>query len=177
MFENYLLATVFAVISLPILLWISAFFSLYKQLQMLQQNSYFPSRYFKWLKENYTLETAFLLIAFCVVASFKDMPLIIPLIISVFILTIRIILFANCIKKSIKKLVFTKRIKRLYVSAAGIAILLFCLFYFGNELMIEISFVLCLLLSMVTPLLVFILWLITKPLEDIITKHFIYYVF
>ena len=36
----------------------SAIFSLYRQLQMLQQNSYFPSRYFNWIKQSYTTELA-----------------------------------------------------------------------------------------------------------------------
>ena len=36
-----------------ILAAISGMFSITRQFQMLQQNSYFPSRYTKWLKENF----------------------------------------------------------------------------------------------------------------------------
>ena len=53
--ENYnvILTVVFTVFG-----WAGALFSLVRQLQMLQQNSYFPSRYFKWLKESYSVESS-----------------------------------------------------------------------------------------------------------------------
>lgn len=163
------------VISIPVLLTVSAFFSLYKQFQMLQQNSYYPSRYCKWLKENYTPQLALLAIVWCVFSSVNALlgPLIYSFAISVILLIVRIFLFAKCKKTSIKKLVFTKRIKRLYGAAAVIFMALFSLFIFGKGLSKEIALMLTTMLSVVTPLLVLLLWLVTKPVEDIITKYFI----
>ena len=45
---------------------VGGIFSLIKQLQMLQQNSYFPSRYMKWVLNSYSGELAVNTFVFCV---------------------------------------------------------------------------------------------------------------
>ena len=101
-----------------LLVSVSAVFSLYRQLQMLQQNSYFLSRYFKWINKSYTLELAVSAILYCaltlLIINGKSVP---SLVTAVLLLAVRIALNIKTRKKSIKKLVFTARIKRLYITA------------------------------------------------------------
>ncbi|MCQ2441009.1 MAG: UDP-N-acetylmuramoyl-tripeptide--D-alanyl-D-alanine ligase [Clostridia bacterium] len=160
-------------IFIPFLTTVSAFFSFYKQFQMLQQNSYYPSRYFKWLKENYVPQLALLAIVWCLIASLKFSPLVFPLAISVVLLVVRIILFARCKKKSIKKLVFTNRVKRLYAVATVIFIALICLLFFGKDMVSEISFVLLTMFSVVSPLTVFVIWAVTYPIEKAVSRWYV----
>ena len=55
---NYLLLTSLIIAA------VSALFALVRQNQMLQQNSYFPSRYFAWVKDGYTAPLALECIGF-----------------------------------------------------------------------------------------------------------------
>ena len=119
-----------------LLLAVGGVVSLYRQLQMLQQNSYFPSRYFKWVSGSYTMEIALSAVSYCAFMFFvlnnKD---VFCLILAALILAIRIIINIKTHKKSIKKLVFTARIKRLYVTAILVlGVLLFLASSsFGND--------------------------------------------
>ncbi len=155
-----------------ILVGISSLFSIVRQLQMLQQNSYFPSRYFGWLKENLPLLDIFLFFISSVLFVFK---LFIPqLIFAALVLIVRIPLSIKAQKKSIKKLVFTARIKRLFVTAfilnsaliTGYALL-------PKSIVGIVCMDIALLLSFVTPLLVFLIWLITLPLEKCVSAWYI----
>lgn len=145
----------------------SALFSLTRQFQMLQQNSYFPSRYFGWLKDSFAVILAVLSILFCASSvlytseKYTEQGVLIA-----FILGFRIVSAVNIQKKSIKKLVFTSRVKRLYAAAAAIMlifILLYCLF--PETLTGEIGVILLFMLSVVTPLLTFLCWAVTLPFE------------
>lgn len=158
-----------------LLLAASAMFSLYRQVQMLQQNSYFLSRYFKWVSSSYTLELAASAIIYCaltfLILNVKPWPC---LAMAVLLLAIRIVANIKTQKKSIKKLVFTARVKRLYVTA----ILLLGVFSFGSyfsfyNIFGEISRVLCIALSVVSPLLTAVIWLVTYPIEKAIAKLYI----
>lgn len=147
-------------------------FSLYRQLQVLQQNSYFPSRYFKLLKESYTLELAISAIAYCAISvcmvKGKDVA---ALVLAAFLFILRVALNVKTHKKSIKKLLFTTRVKRLYVAA--ILILGTCILVaaFTNGTAYDVSRTLCLVLAVVTPLLTFVVWLITYPIEKAIANR------
>ncbi len=158
-----------------LLLAASGMFSLYRQLQMLQQNSYFLSRYFKWVSGSYTLELAISAIAYCALTFFVlNGKAVFMLIAAALLLAIRIVLNIKTHKKSIKKLVFTARVKRLYVTA----ILILGLFLFGSIYSFytffgEISRVLCIALSVVSPLLTVVIWLVTYPIEKAVSKWYI----
>lgn len=158
-----------------LLLAASGILSLYKQLQMLQQNSYFLSRYFKWVSGSYTLQLALSAIIYCALTFLvlNGKPWL-CLVIAVLMLVIRIASNIKTHKKSIKKLVFTARIKRLYITA----ILLLGVFLFGSVFSFytvfgEISRVLCIALSVVSPLLTVVIWLVTYPIEKVIAKWYI----
>lgn len=156
-----------------LLLAAGAVFSLYHQLQVLQQNSYSLSRYFKWVSNSYTVHLAISAIVYCATTFFvlnnKDMFV---LILSVLFLAARIALNVLTRKKSVKKLGFTARIKRLYVAA--ILLLGVCLFgsiFSLYNLFGEISRMLCIVLSVVSPLLTVVVWLITYPIEKALAKR------
>lgn len=152
-----------------------AVFSLYRQLQMLQQNSYFPSRYFGWIKQSYTIELAITAVLYCAISFCLMNRAEIPaLIMAAILLAVRLYFNIKTHKNSIKKLVFTARIKRLYITAIlllGILIFVYFLNYYsiaGN-----ICRTLCLLLSIVTPVLTILVWAITYPIEKLIARFYI----
>ncbi len=153
----------------------SAIFSLYRQLQMLQQNSYFPSRYFNWIKQSYVIELAVCAIAYCLLTfSLLNRKNVFCLCAAIVFLIIRILLNISTHKKSIKKLVFTARIKRLYVSAIFIfgATIIACVVA-PRTLAAEICRTVCLALSVVTPILTFVIWGITYPIEKLVARWYI----
>ena len=158
-----------------LLLATSGMFSLYRQLQMLQQNSYFLSRYFKWVSNSYALELAISAILYCGITYFVlNGKSTLSFIVAILLLAVRIFLNIKTHKKSIKKLVFTARVKRLYVTA----ILLLGIFLFGSifsfyTLFGEVSRVLCISMSVVPPLITVIIWFKTYPIEKAVSKWYI----
>lgn len=158
-----------------ILLGVSAFFSLHRQLQMLQQNSYFPSRYYGWVKENYTVLTALSAILFCGCSLLYTNGHYLPfLIISALILIVRLAVAVKLHKKSIKKLVVTARVKRLFAAAfIPLAVLIAASAVFYGTLASEICVMLAVMFSSITPLLTILCWLLTFPLEKLFTRHYI----
>ncbi len=107
-----------------------ALLSLTRQLHMLQQNSYYNTRYLSWAKENFGLKTVFailLLVATCSFIKFDIFVLILVAVSSVF----KVLHTFSFQKKAIKPLVFTSRVKRMYVTAFVIlAALATCLIIF-----------------------------------------------
>lgn len=154
---------------------VSGVFSLYRQFQMLQQNSYYPSRYFKWITQSYTLELALSAIVYCALTfCVLNAKTVFALIISICLLAVRIVACVKSQKKSIKKLVFTARIKRLYVTAIILlGILLTVCEVVPQTLAGEICRVVCIVLSTVSPLLAVIAWVITYPAEKIVNRYYI----
>ncbi|MEE1184781.1 MAG: hypothetical protein UHX92_01750, partial [Acutalibacteraceae bacterium] len=145
--------SIFLLISL-IIAAISGVFSLVRQLQMLQQNSYYPSRYFGWIKDGFSVWLALLSILFCVssliYSSSKDA---LHLIFTAIILAVRIPLCIKTQKKSIKKLVFTPRVKRLFAAAIIIQTILILVYaILPLSLAGEICLVLSFMLSFISPL-------------------------
>lgn len=147
-------------------------FSLTRQFQMLQQNSYFPSRYTSWLKDNLPTGTIFAYLLISVLMCFK--LYLVQMIFSVLLAVICILSAIKTQKKSIKKLVFTGRIKRLY-SAAIIVLLVLLLSYilFNQSVLGRIPAVLLILLSFVSPLLTYISWALTYPIEKAMSKWYV----
>lgn len=176
----------------------SAVVALYRQLQMLQQNSYFLSRYFKWVKQSYTIELAISAILYCAITALVlNSRSIFAFVIAVLLLAVRIVLCIKTQKKSIKKLVFTARIKRLYITAV---VLLGALLLIGTvassaansadvnsviklsetivivvqkSLIADMCSVVCLVLSIVSPLLTVVVWTLTYPIEKAVSKWYI----
>ena len=154
---------------------LSALFSSHKQLQMLQQNSYFGVRYFKWLKESYTMPLCLSSFVFCISSYlYLNKLYILQLILFAVLLIIRIPLAIKTHKKSIKKLVVTARVKRLF--AAEILVLLALILIsqlVKAELVSEILLIVCFMLSSISPLLVYLALILTKPIEITVSNYYI----
>ena len=95
---------------------VAALFSLTRQLHMLQQNSYYNTRYLSWAKENFGFRSVFailMLVASCSLIKLDIFILILVLVASVF----KVLHTFSFQKKAIKPLVFTTRVKRMYATA------------------------------------------------------------
>ena len=155
-----------------VLAGISSLFALTRQLQMLQQNSYFPSRYFGWLKDNLPFYDVVLFLISSLLFIFKFF--IGLAIFNAAVLALRIPLFLKLQKKSVKKLVFTARVKRLFGCAIITQALLITVFVLnptnlGGILCMDLSFI----LSFITPLLTLLIWALTVPVEKAFTLYYI----
>ncbi len=157
------------------ILSLSAMFSLYKQFQMLQQNSCFPSRYLKWIDSSYMLSILAETFLFCVCSSFYlAKKYIILLCLAVIILAVRIILSLKTKKKSIIGLKFTGRIKRLYAAALiFIAVLLVLTVLFTDNMAGEIAFIVLSAFCFVSPLICLLSYLLTYPIEKAFNRYYI----
>lgn len=153
---------------------VSGMFSQVRQLQMLQQNSYFPSRYFKWLYASFTPCLALEAVLFCVISFRGSMQGNIAIAaVSLLLLAVRIPSAVRVQKKSVKKLVFTARIKRL-LTAGVIILALFSVFAICfNGLFSEICLTTAFMLSIVAPLLTLLCWIVTLPIEKAFTSWYI----
>lgn len=152
----------------------SGLVSLHRQFQMLQQNSYFPSRYWGWVKSSFTVELCFEAMAFCLFTFvYTNGKALLTLIGAVVLLAIRFPIAIKQHKKSIKKLVVTARVKRLYacaflllaISAVG------CLVDSG--LIGDICRMILFMLVCVIPILTLASWLFTYPIEKAFTRWYI----
>jgi len=147
-------------------------FLITKQLQMLQQNSYFPSRYFKWLKANYSSLPVFAFLISSLLFAFK-----LSLWQMIFFILILPICFTSAIKtqkKSIKKLVFTGRVKRLYSAYILLFAVLIAAFIIAGDGIVSRSVAaVSFLLSLISPITVFIIRTLTSPIEKAFSKYYI----
>lgn len=147
-------------------------FSLVKQFQMLQQNSYFPSRYFGWLKNNLPLASIFVVFVSSFILTFSfyiGLAIFLSL-----VLGITVYLSIKQQKKSIKKLVFTSRVKRLFSATAIIYLILILLYAFNSQLVFgRISASVLLFISIISPISLFLAWGVTLPIEKIFSLYYI----
>lgn len=151
---------------------LSGMFLITRQFQMLQQNSYFPSRYIKWVKDNYGISSVFAFLISSLLFCFGFYW--IQTIFIALVLIINIFLAINVQKKSIKKLVFTGRIKRLY--SAAFILLAVCIVLYAvleNSTFSRIFSTIAFLLSFISPLLVLLSWLLTMPIEKAFSAYYI----
>ncbi len=145
----------------------SGIFSLYRQLQMLQQNEYSLSRYLKWIKLSYTTELAISAVLYCAItiAMLKG-KWIFSFALAAILLVLRVWLNIDTHKKSTKNLLFTRRVKTLYIAAILVlGILLLVSVLLPRGLGAEVCRTLCMVLSIITPLLTFLVWALTYPIE------------
>ncbi len=155
---------------------ISGIFGITRHFQMFQQNSYYPSRYLKWLKNNYSgglLANA--LVYFLVSVLYFFELYIVGAVIALFVMFYNIKTAVDVQKHSVKSLAFTGRVKRLYFTTILIFTALILLFIYITKPTFAVrAFVsVALLLSYITPILVFILWCILLPLEWLINRYYI----
>lgn len=159
------------IFSASVLFSLGGIFSLTRQLQMLQQNSYFPSRYAKWLKENANIRllvpiAAALCCALLYIFNFD----ILLLIFSAAVAAIKAIKARINRKSAIKPLVYTLRVKRMYVSAA----FLFGLIIAGEVFLHEtVFFAAAAFLSFAPCVTAFAVRMINAPLDNLITRWYI----
>ncbi len=145
----------------------SGILSLQRQLQILQQDSYSLSAYFKWLKDLYTTELAVSAIFYCAItiSIIKDKA-IISLVLASLLMVLRVGLNINARKKQTKKLAFTARVKRFYVAAIlMLGALVFLSTILLNVTAVAVFRMICLILSIVTPVLTLVIWGVTYPIE------------
>ena len=164
-----------ALIISAVVLQISLLFSMYKQLQMLQQNSYFPSRYFKWIKESFVNETTLLSFGFCL-NSFLWMGKAdyFCLAFCSVMLVIRLISALKTKNNSIKKLVFTARIKRFIAASISVLILSdVLLFAFKDKIESVAVYTLITLFGFLSPLFVMIMRFLLAPIENAVSGYYV----
>lgn len=155
--------------------FISAMFAVYRQFHMLQQNSYFPSRYFKWVKESFTIRLVFEAFSFCILSFlFLAKFFFYEFIFGVIIMAVNIFSIIHTHRKSVKPLVFTKRVWRLFVAAAILIIAFFLIGISGIKFLpYEVAYMIYLLFSVITPFLCLCAWCVTYPIEKAFNRYYI----
>jgi len=155
-----------------ILAIVAGVFSLARQLQMLQQNSYFASRYSAWLSDNSPLFPMFL---FAVSSVLFNMQLYLwqAVLLAVYLL-ISVKSAITYQKKSIKKLVFTARIKRLFAAAIIVYLAFLSVYVIYRETIFGKAFtVVIFLLAFIPPVMTYIAWALTLPIEKAVAKWYV----
>lgn len=151
---------------------LTPFVATYNHFKMLQQSSYYPSRYLKWLYDVYFTKLLLLTFIFCALSVVFRYSMVLELvIISLFAIAQLFITLSNR-KKSIKRLVFTSRVYRLYTAAIVVQFALFSAVLFTKGALQGILFSLLMLLAVFAPLLVLLAWCITKPIENALAKAY-----
>lgn len=156
-----------------ILFSVGGIYSMQRQLQMFQQNSYYVSRYFKWAKSSLSVKTVYAAMFFIInaalalVGAIKYLPLL-----ALIELVFRILRHKSLNKKSIKKLVYTARVKRLIIAASLLfaVIISICAFLPVTE---NILAVVIIFMVHFSGALLIVANTINKPLEKAINNHYI----
>lgn len=150
-------------------------FTVTGQIHMLQQNSYFISRYTLYLKGDFSYQTVFSFIASAATAAlaaampWKGIPLLAFALVSSFF---RCASAVSGQKKAKKPLVFTARVRRLYAASGvllAIAYLLFMIFSVSMTLYVYIMSALLFL----SPFYVILLNIIMMPAEKAVNAYYI----
>jgi UDP-N-acetylmuramoyl-tripeptide--D-alanyl-D-alanine ligase len=156
---------------------LGAMLSLVRQYQMLQQNSYFASRYFGWIKGNSPLLSLILRLLLLGLAVFG-------VVLGEGSLENSMLLFAACAlylgwrgfsknSSSIKKLVYTARIKRTFVFSGVLLVALAVSVFFTASLIRDILLNVLVLLIIFPEVLCFISLFALKPCEKMISQGYI----
>ncbi len=152
---------------------IGGMFSMQRQIQMFQQNSYYPSRYKNWLKTSasaYTLLSAFFTVI-CLTLIFVGATTFLPWI-AIGEAVIRVFRQQIIHKKSIKKLVYTNRVKRLIVTAAILSLIFVLPILFCSGIIKNLFAIILLLATHFPQPLMLLANLCNKPIEAAINNHF-----
>lgn len=169
----YTVPIIFAVISV-----IGGVLSSVRQFQMLQQNSYFAVRYLRWYKgSNSPKRLIYLIIAIAVAigvffALQNNMP--IPLLVTCgLFLTFTSLYSIRKNESSIKKLVVTARIKRMFAAETLLLILVGVLSVLIKGIAGNLLTALLFGLAAIPELLTLISLTIMKPIEKMIANHYL----
>lgn len=155
-----------------LLITVSSLFSVTHQLQMLQQNSYFPSRYYGWLKSNFPYISVFIFFISSVLFCLEFY--LVQMLFAAVVLAVSVSSAVNTQRKSIKKLVFTGRVKRLYSAVLIISLILICGYIlFFDSILGLICSMLLFLISFISPVTVFLAWTVTLPIEKAFSRWYI----
>lgn len=151
---------------------VGGIFSLTRQFQMLQQNSYFPSRYFSWAKDNLNFIPVLAFFVSSMLLCFK-LYLLQMIFMSIYLL-FAVTTAVNLQKQSIKKLVFTGRIKRLYGADIFVLLILLSVYIiFPKNILGNISLTILFLFSFISPISAIASWALTLPIEKAFTIWYI----
>ena len=145
---------------------ISGILSLYRHVRKLQQGSYLISKYFKWLMKSYTTEFALSAILYCAISICltKEQEWV-ALILAIVLVVLRAFLVIATQKNTTKKLAFTAQVKAIYITAILILGALVMVSVLSTDVMAaNVCRTIGLLLSIIMPVLVFVVWTITYPL-------------
>lgn len=152
-------------------LCVTAVFASLKQLQMLQQNSYYPSRYFGWLRGAVSpkalIPAVGLLLSVLFLVLHTSWTKWGMLLLALLFLW-RIPAAVNDQKHAVKRLVYTARIKRML--AAEVLLLCFLLvlgYWFPAGRLLTALFIFA------APLLVLGGWCLTLPIEKCLAAHYV----
>ncbi len=160
----------FVILSSAILTAAAGLAAVTRQAQMLQQNSYYPSRYIKWLRGAFSFKATFsavMLAVFIILLAVHAYPILLG-----FSAVCAVVSVCNAVKgqkKSIKPLVFTARVKRQYATLACFYTVLALLTYFVSPLFfIGIAF-----LAFVPCCAVLLVRTVNTPAEKAVTRYYI----
>ncbi|MGI6269201.1 MAG: UDP-N-acetylmuramoyl-tripeptide--D-alanyl-D-alanine ligase [Candidatus Howiella sp.] len=150
---------------------VATLFALTRQLHMLQLNSYYPSRYFGWLKGAFRLRSLCaglfaLLLAIGFFFGWNGWTLLPLCLVGG---GVRAAAAVYDYRHSIKKIVFTARVKRLYATATA----LLCLLLLAANFFPRTGILILLFLSAATPLLALAAWAVNAPVERAVQRHYI----
>lgn len=156
------------------LLLISGLFSALRHIQMYQQNSYFISRYCAWGKEAIGFKTYISLFFAALLTALFFINDIAFLVAATLVSAIKILKSFYDRKTSIKKLVFTKRIKRLITAyAVFIAIIAVLMFVFhGIDTAIYLLGIFSIAVSMMPTVIFIPVAALMSIIEKAIAKHY-----
>lgn len=153
---------------------VTTLFALTRQLHMFQLNSYYPSRYLGWLKTAFTAKTAgsVILSAALVLSLFLGGPIFF-LCIAAISAIITIPTAISSYKNAIKKIVFTPRIKRIYISGLLIFTAFIIIANFVGNTARYVILTAVIMLSLLTPVTALLINLINSPIEKLISRWYV----
>lgn len=162
----YLMAAIFAAFS--------ALFSITYQLQMFQQNSYFPKRYIHWLKENEKKSFLIRVAAFIVYAVLMGAKGITVVNAALTIYALYSMIKSSKLQeKAVIPLKYTPRIKRMYGVFVFLLVLISAVQFFLLKGVSYWGVSLNVLFGLFPYLSVFLLWALLYPVEKLIGKRYI----
>ncbi len=151
---------------------ISGIFLLQREIQMYQQNSYYPSRYLGWLKSNTDIYFFFTTLFFIITLTLAIIGSKYIIIFALIELLASVIRHIKLQKQSIKKLVYTNRVIRLIITAS-LLFLVLCLLYLFFKKLYFISAFLIIVLVHFPQILLLLSDFINKPIENSVKKYYI----
>lgn len=161
----------FSIVKLLCLVYIAigGIYGSLRHIQMLQQNSYFISRYKGWLKSSFSLKCFYAAIPVVLLYVLSLLSDVLFIIVALLISVYRIYKGVKVQNKSIKKLVYTARIKRLIFTQSVLFAVLCAVFSMTYSFLaiIPIAFFFCPPASVITA------FFINSYPEKAISKHYV----